>query len=56
MKYDTLLNKLTQDKKGILTTKDAVAHGVTKPSFLRFIKKNGYERDRKSTRLNSSHV
>jgi len=39
MKYDTLLNELTQDKKGILTTKDAVANGVTKPVFLRFIKK-----------------
>ena len=38
MKYDTLLNELTQDKKGILTTKDAVANGVTKPVFQRFIK------------------
>ena len=44
MKYDELLDKLTQEKKGVLTTKDAVANGVTKPVFLRFIKKNGYER------------
>lgn len=44
MKYDELLNKLTEEKKGVLTTKDAVALGVTKPSFLRFIERNGYER------------
>ena len=44
MKYDELLNKLTEENNGVLTTKDAVALGVTKPAFLRFIKKNGYER------------
>ena len=44
MKYDELLDKLTQEKKGVLTTKDAVALGVTKPSFLRFVERNGYER------------
>ncbi|MDD3673375.1 MAG: type IV toxin-antitoxin system AbiEi family antitoxin domain-containing protein, partial [Synergistaceae bacterium] len=44
MKYDELLNKLTEENNGVLTTKDAVALGVTKPSFLRFVEKNGYER------------
>ena len=44
MKYDELLNKLTEENNGVLTTKDAVALGVTKPAFQRFVEKNGYER------------
>lgn len=44
MKYDTLIDALSQSGKGILKIGDVMALGVSKPTFRRYVDRNGYRR------------
>lgn len=39
-----MLEQLSKEKKGILRTADAQALGISRPYFLEFIQKHGYEK------------
>ena len=55
MSTSDILESLIEKDNGYLITSKAVESGVSKPSVSKYVREHDMEKDRKSTRLNSSH-